>query len=73
MSRRPVSVTAQKVLKNGSLSKKELNFDSVTEAADFVEKNSNYSSTEGYISKASRGVGDSANKNAAYGYIWSRK
>lgn len=72
MSRKPVSVTAQKVLKNGNLSKKVLNFDSVTEAADYVEKNSAYTATEGDISKASRGVGNSRNKNAACGYVWSR-
>lgn len=72
MSRKPVPVMAQKVLKNGNVSKKVLNFDSVTEAADYVEKNSTYSFTESDISKASRGVGTSRNKNAACGYVWSR-
>lgn len=75
MAKKMVSVTAQKILKNGKLGKSTKSFDSVKEASEWAVKqgltdkvvNAMYN-----IGVTLRNDDHGFNRKQAYGYVWTR-
>lgn len=76
MSRKPVSVTATKILKNGKPAAKSKTFKSIQEAANWAVSNTNASTVNSAavnISDTSNGVDHhNQTRKSAFGYIWAR-
>ena len=75
MAKATVSVTAQKILKSGSLSRNSKSFASIKDAANWAvdqKLTDNVNNAEFNICVASRGYDRGATRKTAYGFVWSR-